>query len=93
MPRSDLLILDFEQRKLQLKRLGQKLDAMRSKYQLLVSEQVTYSGDVKLAYQVITQSPTSDQLSAFRLHAGMLSLQPYRQLKLMVKYPKVSVDS
>lgn len=40
MPYSDLLILDFEQRKLHLKKLGQKLDGMRSKHHLLILEQV-----------------------------------------------------
>lgn len=40
VPRSDLLILDFEQRKLHLKKLGQKLDDMRSKHHLLLLEQV-----------------------------------------------------
>lgn len=37
---SDLLILDFEQRKSHLKKLGQKLEEMRSKHHLLLLEQV-----------------------------------------------------
>lgn len=37
---SDLLILDFEQRKSQLRQLRRELDAMRSKYHLLRLEQV-----------------------------------------------------
>ncbi|CAM9317093.1 unnamed protein product [Ectocarpus sp. 12 AP-2014] len=36
---SDLLILDFEQRKLHLKKLGQKLEEMKSKHHLLLLEQ------------------------------------------------------
>lgn len=37
---SDLLILDFEQRKSHLKKLGQKLEEMKNKHHLLLLEQV-----------------------------------------------------
>lgn len=38
---SDLLILDYEQRKSHLKKLGQKLEEMRSKHHRLLLQQVS----------------------------------------------------
>lgn len=43
-PLSDLLILDFERRKWNLKKLGQKIADMQSKYRLLLLEQASVMG-------------------------------------------------
>lgn len=47
--RSDLLILDFEQRKSHLKKLGQKLEEMKNKHHLLLLEQVRSKSNTDFA--------------------------------------------
>lgn len=53
---SDLLILDFERRKWNLKKLGQKIADMQSKYRLLLLEQVKESCPIFLAESLRCQS-------------------------------------